>query len=51
MTKIAVAVMLIYSVYCVVVFFMQRPILFPVSQIPKPRQPDFKNSTIEVKLT
>lgn len=49
MARIFIAVSLVYFIYCAVFFFIQRPILFPVSQIPTPPEPDFKNSSVTVQ--
>jgi fermentation-respiration switch protein FrsA (DUF1100 family) len=49
MIKIVIAASLIYGFYCAAAFFMQRPVLFPVSHIPVPDQPEFTDSTVEIQ--
>jgi fermentation-respiration switch protein FrsA (DUF1100 family) len=49
MVKIVIAASFIYGFYCAAAFFMQRPVLFPVSHIPVPEQPEFKNSAVEIQ--
>jgi uncharacterized protein len=49
MVRIFTAVSLIYSIYCAAFFFIQRPILFPVSHLPKPPEPDFNNLPVHVQ--
>jgi dipeptidyl aminopeptidase/acylaminoacyl peptidase len=49
MFKIFIAASVIYGFYCAAAFFLQRPVLFPVSHIPVPDQPEFKNGTVEIQ--
>ena len=49
MVKIVIAASFIYGLYCAAAFFMQRPVLFPVSHISVPDQPEFKNSAVEIQ--
>jgi fermentation-respiration switch protein FrsA (DUF1100 family) len=49
MFKIVIAASVIYGFYCVAAFFLQRPVLFPVSHIPVPEQLQFKNGTVEIQ--
>jgi pimeloyl-ACP methyl ester carboxylesterase len=49
MIKIIAVASVIYGFYCAAAFFMQRPVLFPVSHIPVSDQPEFKNSALEIQ--
>jgi hypothetical protein len=49
MVKIVVAASLIYGFYCTAAFFLQRPVLFPVSHIQVPQQPKFGDLNVEIQ--
>ncbi len=49
MIKIIITASVIYGFYCMAVFFMLLPILFPVSHIPEPPPPEFKNTPVEIQ--
>jgi len=47
MVKAIAGAVLIYAAYCVLLFFVQRQVIFPRYMIPTPPPPDFKTLRIE----
>jgi fermentation-respiration switch protein FrsA (DUF1100 family) len=47
MVKVIAGAVVVYAVYCTLLFLVQRQVLFPRHMIPTPPEPDFKTAPIE----
>jgi hypothetical protein len=47
LVRVTGSAVLIYAVYCLQMFLMQRQVIFPRYMIPSSQPPDFKNLRIE----